>query len=370
MDFKDSRLYELLRWIVAGVVGFGCALLFLMALKNEIVSPLSRDKYDHFVTLRENYQQLEEKKEALIASSGYEQIDEIISLEKQHIDLTEKRKAIESSFQKKIDLAYYSLMLFGLLLMLLSMLFAHSIARLLLVATGAATVLLPLLSLPFGDRKLAIISLLFAVVAYMIWYILSKKQSDMRRYLFLQIFGAFSLAYGLFAFDFAIIRYFSPGITIGGYGPREKEMVEPLEKEQEELLMHEQLSKEQKDRYVEIAHELDAIHKEWMAKAHEREEEVAAAIAQMHTGWVEWFMFSSFFAVLCLLIGIFFSAPMLISFGLIIYGSGMLLTCLVALVGRVSPYSFINLLGLFVYGLFAAALLAFAGYRLYHQRRE
>ncbi len=376
MDFKDSRLYELLRWIVAAVVGFGLLCVCMILLDATILKPLyMAEVFKPLYDLKEEdvAGQLAEKKEALIASSGYEQIDEIISIEKQLIAMEGKGNAIKSSFQKKQDMASYLLMLFGLLLMLLSMFVTNSTAQLLLAATGAV---FPLwiggdsvirgLSFPLQT----IILLLLASIAYISGYFLSREHDSRDRYLFLQLFGALSLAFALVMSVRTVEHYAFP--SVGRYDvwyPRKHELLDPLQKEQIELLMNEHLSKEQKDLYVELANELDSRLKKWQAEEPLSWDQQEAEIREQNR-LMKKFMLFSVFAVLYMLLGIFLNAPLLISFGFVLAGSLLLGIVSFHLIFFGSyPYTLLNVLGLFIYGLFAAAMLLFVGHRLYHQHR-
>ncbi len=363
MDFKDTRLYELLRWVVAAAIGY-ILLGGLGLVEQKLVSLGSQTDYLELMDAAE--QLLEEKKAALIASSGYEQIDEIISIEKQLIDIDEKENAITFPLQKKKKIAYIFLILIGFSLMLLSIFVTHSTIRLLLAVTGAVFSLgIGVLHITYDLSLLlqTILYLVLAASAYIIWQFLSKKNANLHRYLFLQIFGAFSLAYALYVFAPTINQYVFPSelAELVRSVNRMHEMQRLLQEEQNELLMNEQLSKEQKDRYVELANEKDAIFTKW------REELPASLdIRQQQTAEGDKRrMFFSVFAVLYLLLGIFLSAPLLLSFGLIISGSWILLEFLKLDLSL--GHSFTNSLS---YSLFVGIVLLFVCYRLYHQHRE
>ena len=289
------------------------------------------------------------------------------------MDIDEKYSAALSSFQKKKEIAYYFWMVLGLFLMLLSIFVTHSTVRLLLAATGTVFFLLIghgsfanhlLYSLP----TITVLLLLLASIAYMSWHSLSKKHGNMRSYLFLQIFGAFSLAFALYLFVLAGNEYFhskslpEEHLELPTYFD---EVYEPLQKEQRELLMNEQLTREQKNRYIELANELDDAggFAKWKEK-----QPASLDIGQDRTE-LRYQMGISFsvFAVLFILLGIFLNTPLLISFGLILSGIFILLQELVLFPPHLLKSSFISENG---YGLFVAVVLSFVGYRLYHQRRE
>ncbi len=367
MEFRDTRLYELLRWIVAAGIGWsllvGCFLL------------IERKSGDiHYETINRPFlnasKPLSEKKETLVASSGYVQIDEIISIDKQLMVLKEELDAASSSLQKKKDIALYLLMFIGLFLMMLSVFVTHSTMRLLLAATGTVFFLLTGFDrfanhLSYSPQTIIVLLLLLASIAYMGWHFLSKKHEDMRSYLFLQIFGAFSLSVALYLFVVAGNEYFFSKSV-----PEERlelltyfdEMYWPLEKEQRELLMNEQLSKEQKDRYIELANELDDDDgfAKWKEK---RQASLDTDQERSELGYQRVIVFAVF-AVLFILLGIFLNIPLLVSFGLLLSGIFTLLISHFLLFVIPSPSS-IRL----THGLFVTVVLSFMCYRLYHQRR-
>ncbi len=407
MKFKDSRLYELLRWVVAAGIGVSLLAVYFILLEPKIFNLADQPGY---LELSNTSAQLEEKKNKLVfdarmevfeqlgqeeqatikalpypekmeklemlLSSDAVQIDEIISIDRQLMDINEKEAALIASLQKRKNASYYLLILFGLFLMMLSVFVAHSISQLLCAAIGSMFSLGAIGVLIFNRGLLysfqsVLAAFLFASIAYVIWHFLSKKYVNAHRYLFLQIFGAFSLAYALCAFGSIVSERFSPSEAeelLKSYAMLD-EVREPLLKEQKELLADGLLSKEQKSRYIELDHKLNAINVEWADKI------LALDAGQIMTRFFyQKSLPLSVLGVLYILLGTFFSLPVLISLGLILSGSFVFLFSLLFL--YVPPFFsgkivtlHLSWLILLSYGLFVAAMLAFTGYRLYHQRK-
>ncbi len=259
----------------------------------------------------------------------------------------------------------------SLLFVLLSILVAHSTLQVLLAATGTLFFLCiggwllyvnKYISYPL---QMMIIALMIAIGAYTIWHLLSKKYDNMHRYLFLQMFGAISLAFALCTFAVTINIYLFPKTEFEKLLTDFEERLELSRKEQRALLMHDPLNKVQKNRYVELIHESKAIATEEFDK-----------LQNLNQIIIEFFDYKvtlfTIFAVLCILLGTLLNVPLAISFGLIFSGGCILLLPLISLYlsGSMGLASYSLLIRFFIYILFVAAMLAFTGYRLYHQPKE
>lgn len=355
MHFAESRLYELLRWSIPAVIGF---YLFL-PLANEIKRPLLHAIFAwNFTGHIEQLDQLQEKKDAIIASSGYAQIDDIIAIEKQIMDVDNHNSMVNT---RKNMINHGLSLLLGFLLMLLSTFVGPEAIRVIVAAIGAVFVgagasditnTLPLLSQ-------MVIYLLCAISAYIIWHFLSKKYGSDRanRYIFLQLCGAFSLVYALVFASGALRDHFFTSEVIKFIDEKQKK-IDLLEDEQRALLKNEQLNETQKERYIELTKMIDAALREDSSISSGYDRNWVKETMNKEHWW------ALIVAILYIFVGTVVRMPWLFSFGFISAGFMML-------------YGFFLLHSTITQSLLPIGYLIGAGillllvcYRLYYQRKS
>lgn len=352
MDFAGSRLYELLRWSIPAAIGF----FMFLALANEVKRPIfSILRGLDFKQYIDQLDQLQEKKDVIVASSGYTHIDDIIAIEKQIFNIENHNSM---SYARANIISHCFLILIGLLLILGSVWVNHEAVRVVLAAIGSVFVVVEAI---YGTTdKLSLVSqmviyLLFAISAYMLWHFLSKKYDAgrMQRYIFLQLCGALSLSYALVV-GVSVVRdrLFTLEVVKAVYDRQNK--LELLLNEQQELLKNEQLNEMQKERYVELAKMIDVALRQDsvitsqdgnLIKEHLHKERVYALIV----------------AIFYIVLGTFVNMPWLFSFGFISSGAMMLYGLqLYRPMHQYLPTSYV---------IGAGILLLLVCYRLYYQRK-
>ncbi len=352
MHFKESRLYELLRWSIPAVIG----LYLFLPLANEIKRPLLNAIFSwNFTEYIEQLDQLQEKRNEIVASSGYTQIDDIIAIEKQILDVEDYNSMV---YTRKSMITHALSLLLGFLLMLVSIFITHETIRIALATIGAVFVLADAGDITNTLPLIAqmVIYLVCAIGAYIIWHFLSKKYGSNRanRYIFLQLCGAFSLMYALVLVVSVTRDRFKPEVI--KVIDEKLKKIDLLEDEQRALLKNEQLNEKQKERYLELTKMIDALReKDFISSEYDR-------------NWVKETMnkerwWALMVAILYIFLGTFVSMPWLFSFGFISAGFMMLY-------GFFLLHSSITQSLPIGYLIGAGILLLLVCYRLYYQRKS
>lgn len=354
MHFAESRLYQLLQWSIPAVIGF---YLFL-PLANEIKRPLLNAIFDwSFTEYTEQLEQLQEKRNEIVASSGYAQIDDIIAIEKQIMDVDNHNSMVDA---RKNIIRHGLLLLFGCLLMLISTFIVPETVRVIFATIGAVFVVADVSDITnvLPPVLQMVIYLVCAISAYIIWHFLSKKYGSDRanRYIFLQLCGAFSLVYALVFASGALRDHFFTSEVIKVIYEKQKK-IDLLEDEQRALLKNEQLNETQKERYIELTKMIDAAFRE-----------DSSISSQYDRNWVKETMnkerwWALIVAILYILLGTFVRMPWLFSFGFISAGFMMLY-------GFFLLHSTITQSLPIGYLIGAGILLLLVCYRLYYQRKS
>ncbi len=256
---KGNRLYKLLLGIIAAGIG-----LYFFMYSREILQWHVFNISSSLNSDLNQWEQLLNKKKALLESSGYDQIDDIIAIEKQIKSVDDHMRSVSI---KQSMLTGGVLLLIGLLLMALSIFVMHEMVRLFLAAIGAVFFVGAIEVQVVGIiTKLSlllafVIYLLCAVSFYMIGHFVSKKYGQAHRYICLQLCGIFSLIYALFMLPTILGNLFRSE-ELKSFDRINKKL-RPLIDEQEVLLKTEQLSDQQKERYINILKEIEVLNVAW-----------------------------------------------------------------------------------------------------------
>ncbi len=367
MPFQDTRLYELCRWIFAGLLGFALAIYCLIVLLPWGIEP-STGLLVHSVDDTEVSSRAQELRR--MSEISDDQLDELISLDKQlqeHVQSHYKKRMKERRTHEYIG--FPVLILLAILLVYLSMWFALPMISLVLAVWGVS-----LLAFMLDFSKLMPDSiiirpgayLLLAITSGALWYYYCRKKAEKNRYIGLQVIATCALAGSLFLCAEALEQRFfllrqskivDELATVNELADAIVKEKKTLWYERQELLAKETLSKQEKRRYFAIEKEIVRLRKEYMKVYSDSSAAQDAFEYIVHQEVVYLVLIS-----LCVLLASLISCPMFIQFGLILAAVFSVLRY--KTLGP--PWVYANFT---ISNIYIALLVLFLCFRLYRQHR-
>jgi cation transport ATPase len=339
MQFQDTRLYELVRWIVAFAIGFLCMVLILQ----KAFSPLFRMSADE-EALWEQKMQLSQSISAMeqkLDSLNVEQRDRLINLEREHTKLADP-------FNDKVRKVQILMLVVMLLIFGLSFFVAQPMVRLVLAALGTV---FALYNLYFGSWHLLLLQfnevyllLLVTILCAAAWDLVLKKRADSARFIAVQVVAAISLAGMLYVKHVYFLE------TAEASQLRNQRQEVRMQRKENERMQHALISKDhlndsEKQQFIDLKKE----HKLFESTL-SRLENISVP-RQQKRSWI----FYALIAAILLTVGIVVRKPMYLSFGCI-FGAMLYMVSLWQLPWwqfSVAPFlALVALLGALIYFLY------------------
>lgn len=367
MPFQDTRLYELCRWIFAGLLGFALAVFCWIIIVPWGEKPSTLLVYS--VGAHELSSRADELRE--MSEISDDQLDELISFDKQlqeHVQSHYKKS--KNEIRRRTYIAFPVLVLLCILLVFLSMWFALPTISLILAVWGVSLIVAMLDFSKLMPDSIIIrpgIYLLLAIMSGALWYYYCRKRAEKGRFIVVQVIATGALAWTLFLCAEAVEKRFfvlrhskivDELATVNEQADAIAKEQETLWYERQELLAKEALSKQEKRRYFAIEKEIVRIGEEYMEVYSGSSAAQDAFEYIVHQEVVYLVLLS-----LCVLLASLISCPLFIQFGLIL-----------AAVFSVLRYEFLGppsfYANLTVSNLYIVLLALFLCFRLYRQQRE